>query len=116
MLAARCNETVAEMAARLGVSERQAYRIRAKEREGRAGWGQPREERLDRFDYEYMELADLPTGAHAWCTPEGQCPEDRGTYNVGGQVRSLRGGQVTTDETGPTKHQPDPDGLKGGVG
>jgi hypothetical protein len=77
----------------------------------------------DRFDHTLMELSDAPSGNRPFCTPSGHyCSESSGTYHVGGQVRSLRGGLIsTTDESRadgkahPTSYSPDPR-LKGGVG
>jgi hypothetical protein len=123
MIAAESKKTVAQEAAELGVSERHVYRIRAKERGAKAEWQRPERERLDPHDYPYMGLDAPGVWPHyASCTSEGQANKDYGTYNVGGQVRSIRGGRIaddadlTDDRTNATSYQPDPDGLKGGVG
>ena len=85
----------------------------------------PDGDEMDRFDYPYMELVDAPVedAANEWATIEGnQASRDRGTYHVGGKVRSITGGVIAADDMPrtdgkpqPTTYQPDPT-LKGGVG
>jgi hypothetical protein len=111
MLAESSKKTIAEEMAELGLSRSQVYRIRAKERDGGAEWQRPREKKLDRFDYPYMELvAEPPTAsAHEWCKLEPDDehdPEaaslDRGKVHIGGRVESIRFGLMErTDDSEP---------------
>lgn len=80
---------------------------------------------MDRFDYPYMELVGAPVedAGNEWATIEGsEASRDHGTYHVGGRVKSLTGGVITTEDTSrtdgkpqPTEYHPDPR-LKGGKG
>jgi hypothetical protein len=55
-------------------------------------------------------------GEHEWLDmSSGEASMDCGKVHVGGRVRSLLGGTITTDATGPTSYEPDPE-LAGGTG
>jgi hypothetical protein len=126
--------SIRELAALTGLSERQARRRLERAEALREP---PSRDDLDRFDYEHMELSDREVApARAWCDPDGPGGSEGrgggaevglerrrvlpGTYHVGGQVRFLYGGVVTTDDASradgkphPTTYSPDPT-LKGG--
>lgn len=105
-------ETRAEMAARLGVSQRHLRRLLARERAEATDDGEPI----------YVALTDDPAreGGEYYDLRSDHCSVERGPIRIGTydgrklKVRSLGGGRHA-EPSGPTKYDPPDDGLKGGV-
>lgn len=124
--------TQAALALREGMSEGHLSRRLARARRYRAEKAEadrlseaPPDDGRDRFDRTYMELVGVPpeASAHDWSTDsDPRNSRQQGVFNVGGSVRWLRDGTVTTEDTSrtdgkpqPTEYHPDPL-LKGGKG
>ncbi len=119
--------TTRDIAEDVGMTQRHVRRrvaaARKRREEGARDYGYHNRDDLDRFDHPYMELVTSKPEAtpHDWITLTGQeSSRDSGKYHIGRQVRSLTTGRVFNDpddgESHPTSYEPDPSGLKGGVG
>jgi len=90
-----------------------------------ASWLHVEPERLDRFDYVYVELVDARPEAprHEWCELDAMAQYamasvESGRVHLGGRTWRIEGGILVEDaddegHTHPTHYEPDPR-LKGG--